>query len=273
MFNTWRWDKGQQKRLGPDKPLIEVPGDTTDPKAKRLDYIFASSGSSKNPNVGWVVKRAQVGMVERHPILQCSLSDHFSVEATLTYYTSASSPETPSGESGPLREDKGFKGLEDGRIRGGGFLESPAPSIDMSQSSTRAQTSMIDYGSQLNILNSPLRPLSTTTYDEILQMIEKYKARERRQRRLRLSHFVLSVLVSTGCLVAVWFVPRNFVAFILMLISTLGLGAGIFDGLIGCLFVGQEIRALKEFEWEIWNAKGRVEIGGGPTFAEGVVDW
>lgn len=41
-----------------------------------------------------------------------------------------------------------------------------------------------------------------------------------------------------------------------MLLSTLGLSAGVIDGLIGGLFVGSELRALKEFEWEIKNARG-----------------
>lgn len=42
-------------------------------------------------------------------------------------------------------------------------------------------------------------------------------------------------------------------------------GAGILDGLIGGLFVGSEIRALKEFEWEIRNARDVAEgrgVGG-----------
>jgi sphingomyelin phosphodiesterase 2 len=72
--------------------------------------------------------------------------------------------------------------------------------------------------------------------------------------------------------VAVWWSPKNFVAFILMLVSTLGLSAGVIDGLIGGLFVGSEIRALKEFEWEICNA--RTAAGGDNTLEEeGIKDW
>ncbi|KAK5119522.1 hypothetical protein LTR85_007622 [Meristemomyces frigidus] len=99
------------------------------------------------------------------------------------------------------------------------------------------------------------RFLPLQTYDEILAMISKYNLRERKQRRLRLGHFVLEVGVAIGCFIAVWWSPRNFVAFILMLISTLGLSAGVIDGLMGGLFVGSEIRALKEFEYEIRNAR------------------
>jgi sphingomyelin phosphodiesterase 2 len=103
-------------------------------------------------------------------------------------------------------------------------------------------------------------------------MIHKYQKRERRQRRLRLSHFLVSVVISIGCFAAVWWSPRNFVAFVLILVSTLGLFAGVIDGLIGGLFVGSEIRALKEFEWEISNA--RRAAGGEPNVLdEGIKDW
>ncbi|KKY26294.1 putative sphingomyelinase family [Diplodia seriata] len=101
--------------------------------------------------------------------------------------------------------------------------------------------------------------LPVSTYDEILAMIHKYTAREYRQRRLRLGHFAGQLLVAIGCLIAVWWSPRNFVSFILMLVSTLGLAAGVIDGLIGGLFVGSELRALREFEWEIKNAKAAAE--------------
>ncbi|KAK4556000.1 phospholipase C type enzyme [Recurvomyces mirabilis] len=97
--------------------------------------------------------------------------------------------------------------------------------------------------------------LPVETYDEILAMVAKYNVRERKQRRWRLKHFVAEVVIAIGCFIAVWWSPRNFVAFILMLISTLGLSAGVLDGLMGGLFVGSEIRALKEFEYEVKLAR------------------
>jgi sphingomyelin phosphodiesterase 2 len=93
------------------------------------------------------------------------------------------------------------------------------------------------------------------TYDSILEVTHHYSLRERKQRRLRLWHFGVSLVVSIGCLVAVWWSPRNFVSFLLMLLSSLGLSAGVVDGLIGGLFMSWEIRALKEFQWEMENAK------------------
>ncbi|KAJ3504279.1 hypothetical protein NM208_g16362 [Fusarium decemcellulare] len=92
-------------------------------------------------------------------------------------------------------------------------------------------------------------------YDDIISMIQKYHAREVSQRYWRGVHFFVALLVWLACLVAVWFSPKNYVAFVLMLISSLGLAAGVVDGLLSLLFFSWEIRGLKEFEWEIRNAK------------------
>lgn len=107
---------------------------------------------------------------------------------------------------------------------------------------------------------SPNAVLAPDTYDRILEMIHKYNLRERSQRRWRMAHFILSVIVSIGCFIGVWWTGNlSYVAFILVLVSTLSFGAGILDGLIGGLFVSSELRALKEFEWEVRNAKRIVE--------------
>ncbi|RDL34777.1 DNase I-like protein [Venustampulla echinocandica] len=244
VLNTWRWNKAQQKRLGPNQPPIEVPRDSIDPKAKRLDYIFASTGYSIAEG-GWIVKSARVGMLDRHPELQCSLSDHFSIEATLLH--------SKAIEAAASKEEN------DSALRNGTFLQTT------SSSERRARHEQFKY--------SPPPHLPLHVYDEILAMVEKYRRRENRQRRLRLGHFLGSLLISIGCLIAVWWSPRNFVAFLLMLFSTLCLSAGVIDGLIGGLFVGSELRALKEFEWEISNAKA---AAGGETLYlahEGVKDW
>ena len=107
----------------------------------------------------------------------------------------------------------------------------------------------------------PNASMAPDTYDRILDMIHKYVLRERSQRRWRLAHFIVSVFVSIGCFVGVWWTGDHlpYVAFILVLVSTLSFGAGILDGLIGGLFVSSELRALKEFEWEVRNAKRIVE--------------
>lgn len=247
VLNTWRWNKGQQKLLGPNKTPIEIPGDRIDPRAKRLDYIFANTTFDlTNPEKGgWVIKTAKVGMLSRHPDLQCSLSDHFSVETTLFH--------SKAVEAEASKED------EESALQNGAFLSSPT------SSEFRSINEQFKY--------SPPEYLPIQTYDEILAMITKYRARESKQRRYRLCHFLGWLLIAIGCLIAIWWSPKNYVSFILMFLSTFGLAGGVIDGLIGGLFVGSELRALKEFEWEISNA--RAAATGEPHIlaVEGVKDW
>jgi sphingomyelin phosphodiesterase 2 len=248
VLNTWRWSKNDMKKLGPGKPGLEIPLDTKDPKAKRLDYIFAGDGRRYGESGAWTVKTARVGMTERHPELQCSVSDHFSVETTLSWNACS----------------EGYKGHEAQpvAVESEAFLEGP----------TVSETQASEFGPETSPPSS-MSHLPVSVYDEIIAMIDSYTLRERQQRRWRLSHFVVSVIIAIGCLVAVWWSPRNFVAFLLMLLSTLGLSAGVIDGLIGGLFVGGEIRALKEFEWEIKNAR---RAAGGEVDVEDphkVTDW
>lgn len=205
VLNTWRWSKAQQKRLFRGYKIL-LDGKTLDPGAKRLDYIFVGNGIKPQGHAHtppWQVQSIELGMIDRHPSLYFSLSDHFSIEATIC----RSVAETITYPSSPY---------------------------------------------------NPV-PLSPTTYDEILSMISSYNLRERKQRRWRLAHFIASIVIFFGCLVATWWSPRPFVSFLLILLSTLSFGAGVVDGLIGGLFVGSEIRALKEFEWEIRSAKDKVE--------------
>ncbi|KAB8234962.1 phospholipase C type enzyme [Aspergillus alliaceus] len=112
---------------------------------------------------------------------------------------------------------------------------------------------------------APNTALTPDTYDRIIDMIHTYVQRERSQRRWRMAHFILSIVVSIGCFVGVWWTgDLPYVAFILVLVSTLSFGAGILDGLIGGMFMSSELRALKEFEWEVQNAKQLAERSSGP---------
>jgi sphingomyelin phosphodiesterase 2 len=199
-FNSWRWNQGQRDALKKGRE-VHIDPQVEDPKAKRLDYIFV--GGTKEY---WKVKDAKVGMIDRHPDLKVSLSDHFSVEVTL--------------QRDPLASEK------------------------------------------LQVVAGEDESLPQDIYRSILAMTDKYIRRERKQRRLRLSHFGLELVISIGCLVAVWWSPRNFVAFLLMVVSTIGLSAGVVDGLIGGIFVSWELRSLKEFRWEIENARELARQGG-----------
>ncbi|RMY49984.1 hypothetical protein D0863_15000 [Hortaea werneckii] len=164
----------------------------------------------------WEVHEAEVGMTMRHPRLKCSLSDHFSIETTLVRRRQNDDDDLATNKS---------------------TTHDPPP-----PTTTTTNDQMSSF-------------LPLKTYDEILTMIAAYDVRERRQRRQRLTHFGLELCLSIGCLVAVWWSPRNFVSFLLMLLSTLGLSAGVLDGLMGGLFVGSELRALREFEFEMRSSR------------------
>lgn len=205
-FNTWRWSKQMRKELEKGRDSTIDPK-VDDSRAKRLDYIFLADNKDAS-GYEWEIGSVEVGMTMRHPTLRCSLSDHFSVEATL--------------------------------------LRKPASK----ERKTREHATL----------------LPVEAYDEVLAMISKDYTRERSQRRQRLTRFGLSIFVSLGSFVAVWWSPHNYVAFILLLVSTLGFGGGVLEGLMGGLFVGSELRALREFEYEIRAARRRAEVKDNKNF-------
>lgn len=235
IMNTWRWNEAHRKALEKGRDRT-IEADELDPRAKRLDYIFFG-GLDK----GWEVKDVKVTMMQRHPDLHCSLSDHLAVSATIARGAPSKKPLLEVEASGPsLHPDTGIA-TED--------------VVDMSKKDLAKVISQ-----------EPTKTLiSEKFYEQILAMIEKYTLRERKQRRWRLGHFVGSALFSIGSFVAVWWSKYNYVAFVLLLISTFGIMAGTIDGLIGGLFVGSEIRALAEFEWEVRNA---MYMAGGPDQEE-----
>ena len=252
---------------------------------KRLDYIFANAGDIHTHGGGWVVKQARVGMMMRHPELGCSLSDHFSVEATLAFHpyqepspspapesnaTTAASKDgssptatstlqpTSSPTTNPEKSSQTDSALHNGAYL---QLQSPPPSSTHLPDTTT-------YPSQLHAFLHPspsTNTLPSSAYDTILAQIQSYTARERRQQAWRGRHFFASLAVTVACLVGVWFTPdgRNYISFILVLVSTLGLTAGTVDGLMALLFFSSELKALKEFEWEVRNARRGVYGGGG----------
>ncbi|CAJ2500982.1 Uu.00g038350.m01.CDS01 [Anthostomella pinea] len=111
--------------------------------------------------------------------------------------------------------------------------------------------------------------LPSGTYDEILSLIHTYQHREHTQKKWRAAHCAAWIaVVVPACLVAVWFVAPLSAggAFALLLLSSLGLAAGLVDGLLALLFFGgAERAALAEFEWEIRNAKATATGSHGMT--------
>ncbi|KAJ4424824.1 phospholipase C type enzyme [Gnomoniopsis sp. IMI 355080] len=309
VYNTWRWPHAEQGRLGPGKPLLQVPPDTPDPHGKRLDYIFTSTAARELDDQGtiggWVVRDARVGMVTRHPELGCSLSDHFSVEATLAFHTTTREGHAPSISNWPLppgrlsilsafrrstplllqpsdgrtAEDAQNDGSENADPTAGGtFLSLPSPTPSTSRHSLPPHPHDDldnDFDAQLLDSISPehsdRQPFSSADYSALLGEIKLYIAREVDQVRLRTAHFCFWIFALFACCIAIWFIPTHSkvlseaqnhgVNFVLLLLSSLGLAAGCIDGLMALLFFkGSEKRALKEFAWEVRNAK-RIALG------------
>lgn len=259
VYNTWRWSKSQQRALGPGRDPMAVPPDSLDKRGQRIDYIFISSGSLPHlGGSGWVIKDARVGMLERHPQLHCSLSDHFSVEATLGFHV----PQPESIDSSS--NDQGTEADPAGVDRGT-YLESPTSS-EFRNIRTRAS-----YDGQLRDA-SMLNGLPVSTYEEILTLIKDYRFRENTQKQWRGVHFFFWVLVTLVGYIGVWFIP-NYGAFIFLFLSTLGLMAGTVDGLLSLLFFNSELRALNEFEWEILNAKASASGAVGLTHEDEEKTW
>lgn len=243
---TWRWNKNQQNAIGRGRPKVEISGDTPDPGAKRLDYIFASTGVPLGDGLEyWTVEEAHVGMTERHPELDCSLSDHFAVVTTLRRHR-------VSG---------------DGELNAANGHGASQHDLEVEQPDQLNTTRLASNNDALDE-----RYLPIATYDEILQVSKDYNLRQRFQRRIRSYHFFGSVLISIACLIGVWWTP-NYGSFLLMLLSTLNLAWGVIDGLQALLFVGSELRALKEFEWEIKNARAAAGGQGIDAKDEAVIDW
>ena len=241
VLNTWRWNEAHRKALekGQDR---DIAMSEPDPRAKRLDYIFFGGLEE-----GWKVKEVRVVLTERHPTLRCSLSDHFAVEATIARSNPLTQPFLEVEAQGPLQRPRG-------------------------NSVTADIVSMEEKDLDSVVSNEPTRTtIASSFYEQILAMIEKYTLRERKQRRWRLLHFIGSASFSIGSFVAVWWSTYNYVAFILLLFSTFGIMAGTVDGLIGGLFVGSELRALNEFEWEV---RAALHLEGGPVPEEQPLrDW
>ncbi|KAI2615711.1 DNase I-like protein [Hypoxylon sp. NC1633] len=310
-YNTWGWSKPDQRALSRGKRPMLVEPDTPDPRGKRIDYIFFTPQVSSIPNPvfrlsgptaprasrdvgdgmharGWVVKDIRVGMLSRHPELGCSLSDHFSVEATLLLHTSerpSSRPASPPLPSEPNKRHSARPGSAQSHrpaaenqnpehdhaasllaLEHGTYLQSPTGSEVRVGSRLDLR---ISYDEQLRSfavespsLSSASRVrydgLPCTTYDDVLSLIHGYTHREHAQQRWRFVHFFAWSFVVLASYVAVWFVPGRYpgISFALLVLSSLGFLAGAVDGLMALLFFGgAEMRALSEFEWEIMNAK------------------
>lgn len=262
--------------------------------------MFASRGEIPALGGSWTVRRVKVGMTMRHPELGCSLSDHFAVEVTLRFKPTRGSEngllEPPHSTSpvgsvdsptpkvikpeldsdvetfipGAVRNrqiDGG--GLED-LLQNGIYLQSPTTSSFHDDSASKENRSSVD--ADAHPPQRDLFGLPEPAYNELLDLIRKYRAREQTQLKYRALHFWVALLLTIGCLVGIWFVGgRTYIGFILLLFSSLNLTAGTIDGLLSLLFFRAELGTLKEFEWEVKSARAFAEAFSASTSGGGVI--
>jgi sphingomyelin phosphodiesterase 2 len=220
-------------------------------------------------------------MTKRHPLLDVSLSDHFSVHATLKLEASPSNPQSglgapanPCAQGGtrPSPADDAIT-VDDCIVRSGAFLHttnSPSASEVNLPDAASGHQGRPHQSHHIPISVSPADSqlgFSSSSYDEVLAAIRRYRARELRQRRWRAVHFFASLFIGAACLVGLCFSPHNWVAFILALVAVVSVAAGCIDGLLALLFFNAELRAMSEFEWEIEHARASALSIGGATAA------
>lgn len=212
------------------------------------------------------------------------------INNTIDTVTTTNNNHHQEDDSTTIPEPKGA-GAGDIRSPGGGaFLSLQSPTPSTSRLSLPGQLGPTapapDYDTQL--LSSLPASLSlwgdvpgfdVRDYDHLLAGVRAYVSREADQTRWRTYHFVFWLCLAIVCYVVVWLVPthssklsggaNHAINFILLLLSSLGLVAGVLDGLMALLFFrGNEKRALKEFQWELSNARSLAFSSDAPGFTE-----
>lgn len=153
------------------------------------------------------------------------------------------------------------------RANANSYRRPPPPTADFD---TQLLSSL--YPASSSFPSSAVAAFAPSEYTTLLTSLSLYTARENDQTRLRTAHFAFSVFTLVACCIAAWFIPItpsarlsetqiHAVNFVLVLLSGFGLVAGVVDGLLALLFfAGSERRALREFEWDLRNAK-RIALG------------
>ncbi|KAK9447578.1 Endonuclease/exonuclease/phosphatase [Limtongia smithiae] len=107
--------------------------------------------------------------------------------------------------------------------------------------------------------------LSIESYEEILSIIEQYRPTALAQKFYRILHFWLSVVAVVALHVGVFWVKMGWPVFLVMFGAVMIALSGLLDGMLGFLFGRNELRALKEFEeevfWELQRSKELVSVG------------
>lgn len=241
-LNTWRADRQRHE-------------------AKRLDYIFYDPkyASPLDCRVSFVEPIAGIG----------SVSDHFAVEATLLISNIINGVATTSPN--PFASNMNLRAAATASSDANASSQSSMSSLDpphqiqqLSNRRSGLQHNM-SYAPPGNGAPGSIHKVQTTTssatrdelrllYSDILELIEEYKPTSILQARLRNYHFIASVIILIGILIAVWWGAahnRAYVGFIFILVTIAVAITGLLDGLIGFLFGRNEWRALLEFQSEV----------------------
>ncbi|KAI0885971.1 Endonuclease/exonuclease/phosphatase [Annulohypoxylon maeteangense] len=266
-YNTWMWTRAQRARYlrQPGAPVSELgfPAGVGREQVMRIDYVLANvtprylkdieigpytdrfgsgkdTGGTSKVDQGrgvWTVKSAKVGMVDRHPVLGCSLSDHFSVETTLAFQKIGKGvPISRQLSNEPRGADhRAFTGLKE---------------------DAGSETHVQELQGALELGELPGEPNTIELLDEIIHVLgENSKILQQRSwwRRARLG---VAGIVLAGSLVGVWVVGvPGWARFLLALAGALASACAAVDAWAGISLYPTETAALEEFEWEVKNAK------------------
>lgn len=233
----------------------------------------------------WVIRSARVALTERHPQLDCSLSDHYAYEVTLAKRV----PKPPSmsfpscnDESPPPSALKKPTADRDKRLTArpnkinitvttkneeklglGTYLESPTASERRSSSGEEHNDNYNDAkvgassSAPATSADHDNMPLSDAQYAELVTLIQEFAREEQRSQQFCYAIFFSSLLVTVSLLIGIWFIaPRATYGVFIAMFFGLGIFAtGLVAGYYGLTFLGRELRLLDEFEWEVMNAQ------------------
>lgn len=269
--NTWMWTRTQRARYREEESNstgeVNFPADVGREEAARIDYVFASVqpdavpcnrktaendlptdgfGDKKGDNSsitqdvdGWTVKSAKVGMMDRHPVLGCSLSDHFSVEVTFAFKKSKQvegSMRTPEPVDEPTNS-------------GSGVLTRPQEGSESNVHINELQETVA--------VDELLRKPDTVGFlDEILHVLEDNGEMQKRSAWRRKARLIMACMVLAGSLAGVWVVGEpGWARLLLALAGASASTTAALDIWANVSMTSAETAALGEFEWEVRNIK------------------
>ncbi|KAI0897316.1 DNase I-like protein [Annulohypoxylon nitens] len=266
--NTWMWTRAQRARYreeeGNSTGEVNFP-EVGREEAVRIDYVFASVqpdtkndpatdkvGERKGNNSsiiqdvdGWTVKSAKVGMMDRHPVLGCSLSDHLSVEVTLAFKKTKQVEESMRNR----------ESVDEPTNSGSGVLA-------RSKEGSKSKTHVHELEETMAADELLRKPDIVKLLDEILHVLEDSGEIQKRSawwRKVRLS---IACIVLAGSLAGVWVVGEP--GWARLLLALAGASASTIAALdiwANISLISAETAALGEFEWEIRNIKRGLSEG------------